>query len=248
MSSVRPNDFHRLGTACRALLLALAPAVAGCVSAPPLVEGTIPAETFGLSSSPLIETLGPGDTLTVTVVGHPDVARPEIPLRIDAQGNVNLPLTGPVQVSGLTVSQGRERIETELARFLVDARVGLAVAEPASRRAFVLGQVNTPGAYVLDRPVNALQLLALAGGAINGAAPENVALMRERDGELEVHFFDAGTPDVNGLIAVHPGDLVFVRLSKGGAFKEQIVPVLQAAAPIFSSLTSLIIVSDALKD
>lgn len=248
MTSVRPNVPPGIGSTCRVLLFVLAPLAVSCVSAPPLVEGTIPAESFGLAASPLIETLGPGDTLSVTVVGHPDVARPEIPLRIDAQGNVNLPLTGPVQVSGLTVSQGRERIETELARFLVDARVGLAVAEPASRQAFVLGQVRTPGAFVLDRPVNALQMLALAGGSISGGDREHVALMRERDGELEVHFFDAATPDPRGLIAVHPGDLVFVRLSKGGAFKEQVVPVLQAAAPIFSSLTSLIIVSDALED
>lgn len=235
------------------LLGSLAAAVAtlaahGCVSPPPLVEGTVPAASFGRESSELISALGPGDLLSLTVVGHPDVARPEVPQRIDPQGNLNLPLVGSVELAGLTVSQGRAKIETELERYLVEPKVGLAVTETAARQAFVLGEVAKPGAYVLDRPINVLQLLAKAGGAVSSGDRERVALMRESDGELEVHFFDAGTPDLGGLVAVHPGDLVFVRLSRGGAFKEQLVPVLQAAAPIIGSLTNLVVVSEALED
>ncbi|MEZ5978534.1 MAG: polysaccharide biosynthesis/export family protein [Planctomycetota bacterium] len=244
MPSSRPARSHR--SARRGAALALLALAASCVGPPPLVEGTSQARTIGLTPSPLVATLGPGDLLTVTVVGHPDLARPEVPLRIDAQGNLDLPLTGPIEMSGLTVAEGREAIEAALSRYLVDARVGLSVAEPASRQAYVLGQVGKPGSYVLDRPINALQLLALAGGPVDGGDRRNVALMREHDGELEVHFFDAATPGGEGLVAVHPGDLVFVRLSRGGAIKEQIVPVLQAAAPIFSSITNLIVVSDAL--
>jgi protein involved in polysaccharide export with SLBB domain len=224
-------------------------AAAGCVSAPPLVESTAPSDgVFGIAPSPLVATLGPGDTLSISVVGHPDLARPETPVRIDAQGCVNLPLVGSIEVAGLTVAEGRDRIQTAFARYLKDASVGLAVAVPAARQAYVLGEVDRPGAFVLERPIDALQLLALAGGVKDGGDRTNVALMRAQGDELYVHFFDAATPDLGGAVAVHPGDLVFVRLSRGGAFKEQVVPVLQAAAPIFSSITSLIVVSDALDD
>jgi len=239
---------HRSGGPVRCALLLALVASCGCVSAPPLVEGTVPVHSIGSESSDLIAALGPGDLLSVTVVGHPDVTRPEVPLRIDPQGNLNLPVVGSIQMAGLTVSEGRERIETELARYLVEPQVGLTVTEFAARQAFVLGQVKVPGAYVLDRPINALQLLSKAGGIVDGGDREQVAVMREQDGELEVHFFDAGTPDLQGLVAIHPGDLVFVRLSRGGAFKEQLVPVLQAAAPIIGSLTNLIVVSEALED
>ena len=61
-----------------------------------------------------------------------------------------------------------------------------------------------------------------------------------------MHFFDAATPDAGGLLPVYPDDLIFVRLSRGGVFREQIVPVLNAAAPIFGSITNLVVVSDAL--
>lgn len=242
MTASRPG-----GPARCALLLALA-ASCGCVSAPPLVEGTVPVHSIGSDSSALISALGPGDLLSVTVVGHPDVTRPDVPLRIDPQGYLNLPVIGSIELAGLTVGEGRERIETELARYLVEPQVGLTVTEFAARQAFVLGEVKLPGAYVLDRPTTALQLLAKAGGALNGGDRENVAVIRENDGELEVHFFDAATPDATGLVAIHPGDLVFVRLSRGGAFKEQLVPVLQAAAPIIGALTNLIVVSEALED
>jgi polysaccharide export outer membrane protein len=242
ISSAAPTAAAGLG----ALLGLLA--ASGCVNAPPLVEATASTGAFGVAPSPLLDTLGPGDSLSISVVGHPDLARPETPVRIDAQGNVNLALIGTVEVAGLTVAEARARLEDEFERYLKEPSVGLAVAVPAARQAYVLGEVAHPGAFVLERPLNALQLLALAGGVKDGGDRVNVALMREVGGELEVHFFDSATPDLGGAVAVHPGDLVFVRLSRGGAFKEQVVPVLQAAAPIFSSITSLIVVSDALDD
>ncbi|MEO0652192.1 MAG: polysaccharide biosynthesis/export family protein, partial [Planctomycetota bacterium] len=193
-------------------------------------------------------TLGPGDSLRLTVFGHPEIAPPEFPLRIDPQGMLNLPLTGAVEIGGKTVQEARGAVEEALGRYLKEPAVGLSVEQYAARQAFVLGEVNRPGAFVLDRPLTALQVLSLAGGIAPDGDKDEVALLRETEGELQVHFFDAGTPGLDGLITIEPNDLVFVRQSHAGAFKEQVLPAIQGLAPIFSAITNLIVVSDALDD
>lgn len=223
-------------------------ALASCASPPPLVEGTAPPVGFTTTPSIAPYTLGPGDLVRVTVYGHPELAPPEFPLRIDPEGLLSLPYTGSIPLDGKTVREARGVIEAALRGFMNDPAVGLTVDEYAARRAFVLGHVRAPGAYVLDRPMTALQALTLAGGVGEGGDREQVAILRERDGELQVHFFNAATPAADGLVIVEPDDLVFVRQSRSGAFKEQIVPVLNAAAPIFGAFTNLIVVSDALND
>ena len=228
--------------------LGLALLLCGCASPPPLATGTVPATDFDRDRSLEPYTLGPGDVLRLTVFGHPEIAPPEFPLRIDPQGRLNLPLSGSVELSGLTVEQARGAVETSLSQYLREPAVGLSVEEYAARQAFVLGEVNKPGAFVLDRPLTALQVLSLAGGIAPDGDKDEVALLREQDGELQVHMFNAGTPGLDGLITVHPGDLVFVRQSGPGAFREQILPVLQGIAPIVGSITNLVVLTDALED
>lgn len=224
-------------------LIALAPS---CVQAPPLVRSDLPPETLPAAPPPPPFTLGPGDVLTLNIAGHPDLARPEVPLRIDPDGNLVLPLIGSVRLAGLSVVESKQAIEAALERFVIEPEVGLSVQTYAARQAFVLGEVERPGGVPLDRPLNLLQVLALAGGVREGGDRDQVALLRVQAGQLAVHFFDAATPDAGGLLPVYPDDLIFVRLSRGGVFREQIVPVLNAAAPIFGSITNLVVVSDAL--
>ncbi|QDU67152.1 polysaccharide biosynthesis/export family protein [Engelhardtia mirabilis] len=237
----------RRGSATAALVAGLL-WIAGCASVPPLASSTAPPESFTDSASLAPYTLGPGDLLRVTVFGHAELAPPEFPLRIDPQGNLSLPLTGPIEIAGKSVVEAREQIEQALGTYLIDPAVGLSVEEYAARRAFVLGEVRKPGAYVLDRPITALQALSLAGGVGDGGDRDQVALLRVRDNELQVHIFNADTPGLDGLVVVEPDDLIFVRISKSGAFREQIIPVLQASTPIFGAITNLIVVSDALKN
>lgn len=246
MTPARTPARRPTGRRARALAALAALVAAACVSAPPLVQGTAEPTSFTREASLAPYTLGAGDSLSLTVYGHPQIADPGVPLRIDPLGLVHLPLAGSVELAGLSVGAARERIERALATYLVEPAVGLSVAEYAARRAYVLGEVGRPGAIVLDRPLTALQALALAGGVAEGGDREQVALMRVVDGELQVLFFDAATPSGDGLAIVEPEDLLFVRLSDGGAFKEQVVPVLQAAAPIFGSITNLVVIADAL--
>ncbi len=243
MYAVRTRIKHlgRLG------LLLIATSPIAC-KAPPLVEGTIPPESFSSQVEWDRYSLGPGDVVRVSVFQHPEFSTSDIGQRIDGQGNLSLPLIGPIPIGGLQQEQARALIQQELATYIQEPSANLSVIDYGARRVYVFGQVRDPGSFILDRPINALQALTLAGGFMPGADREQVALMRASSGEFEVAFFNAQTPDTNGLVGVLPDDFLFVRQSGAGRFSDQALPVLQALAPVIGAMTNALVVADALDD
>nr|AIT69725.1 capsular polysaccharide export protein [uncultured bacterium] len=93
-------------------------------------------------------------------------------LRVDARGEVSVPMLGAIRASGLTPAA----LERELARRLIAAgilrapQVSVQVAEYRSRVVAVVGSVERPGLYPLTRPGATLSdLIWAAGGASKDA-------------------------------------------------------------------------------
>jgi protein involved in polysaccharide export with SLBB domain len=230
------------------LLVALLPFLGSCVSAPPLAVGTAPATAFDNRASTELYVLGPGDLMTVTVYGHFDIVHPETVLRIDPQGNLVLPLAGAVTIAGHTLADATLLVEQAFMRYIKQPEVGMSIYQPRARFMYVLGEVRTPGPIPLEMPLNALQALAHAGGVNPYGDREHVVLLRVVDETLQVHEFNAATPGPEGYVVVQPDDLIFVRQSNGGAWREELVPVLQSVTPVIGALTNFLLVSEALDD
>lgn len=228
----------------------LAVLFAGCswFSPPPLVEGTVESHIADEGALVPHLTLGPGDRVAVKVLLHPEISTVDAGVLLDPAGQIDLATTGPVSLDGLSVDEARARLTAEFARYVKDPKVSLSLLELASRRVYVFGEVDHPGAYVLDRPLNALQALTLAGGFRPGADRDQVALLRGTRAALEVHYFDAATPGPDGMVAVQPDDFLFVRLSGAGTFRDQILPIVQSLVPPITGLASVVLVADKLND
>ncbi len=229
---------------CACLLVLLG---AAC-KAPPLVEGTVEPNTITTTFDWDAYALGAGDVVAVTVFKHPEFSTPERGERVDLRGTISLPLIGPVKIDGQSAEGARTLITEALSQYLVDPAVTVSIIEYGSQRVYVFGQVDVPGSYALDRPINALQALTFGQGFRVGADRETVALMRASGKDLEVHYFNAETPGVDGLVAVQPGDFIFVRQSGAGTFREEILPYVSGTAPIIGAFTNLAVISDALDD
>src|SRR5262245_37134574 len=105
--------------------------------------------------------LAPGDRITVTVFGQPDLSGDFL---IDGAGNIHLPLVGAVEVSQTTIDACRRRLTERLADGLLNnPRVSVRVSE--FRPIHVLGDVRVPGSYPFRFGLSALGAIALAGGA-----------------------------------------------------------------------------------
>jgi|GEM_PF-404345 len=120
----------------------------------------------------------PLDSIQITVFNEPDLS---VRVRVSAQGKINYPLLGPVQVGGLTVSETETKLKEQLGRsYLVKPQVNVLIDRANGRRVFVLGQVKMPGAIdiLADEGLTVVQAIARAGGFTDIAATDRVNILR----------------------------------------------------------------------
>ncbi|HTJ79278.1 MAG TPA: polysaccharide biosynthesis/export family protein [Rariglobus sp.] len=143
--------------------------------------------------------------------------------RVDAKGNINLPLVGEVKVVGLTVSDAQKAVENAYrdGRYLRNPQVTINIESYASREVSIQGQVKSPGRYPLPIETNMtiLELVTKAGGFTDTAKGTAVNITRVTpDGKKQVFTVDvdsmlkgkdkASISD-NSLV-IQPGDIVYV--------------------------------------
>ena len=120
----------------------------------------------------------PLDSLQITVFNEPDLS---VRVRVSAQGSINYPLLGSVQVGGLTVSEIEGKLKEQLGKsYLVRPQVNVLVDRANGRRVFVLGQVKAPGAIEIppDEGLTVVQAIVRAGGFSDIAATDRVNILR----------------------------------------------------------------------
>lgn len=108
-------------------------------------------------------TIGPGDTVQITVLGRPELAAAG---NVSGDGLVTAALVGAVPVLGLTPQQAAQRIARAYrdGQFLVDPQVTVTMTEYQSQQLSVLGEVTSPGRFPMRTRLSILDALALAGG------------------------------------------------------------------------------------
>lgn len=123
--------------------------------------------------------LGPDDGLSVNVVDLPELdAKALGTIRVDHQGNVQLPLAGRVHAAGLTVEGLENQIGKRLSSVMNEPRVAVSIAEYRNHPVSVLGAVRTPGVYQVSGQKTLYEILSMAGG-LNSDAGNQVKITRE---------------------------------------------------------------------
>lgn len=185
--------------------------------------------------------MGTGDILRITVYGQPDLTTEA---RINENGGITFPLIGEVKLAGSTPAQGETEIARRLSKggFIIEPFVTLNVLQYRSQQISVLGRVNRPGKYPLEKVSRLSDVLALAGG-VAGDAADTLTLIRERDGKTEYREIDVLAMFREGGdaadVKVGDGDIINVprqpvfyiygEVQRPGAFRlEQNMSVVQA--------------------
>ncbi|MGP8050736.1 MAG: polysaccharide biosynthesis/export family protein [Desulfobaccales bacterium] len=113
--------------------------------------------------------VGPEDQLDIVVYGQDALNRT---LRVNGQGEIVMPMVGPVKVAGLTAQEIERRLmELYDAHYLVNPQITVAVKEYRHQRVAVTGAVNKPGSYEIIGPRSLLEVLSMAGGISNQGQP-----------------------------------------------------------------------------
>jgi polysaccharide export outer membrane protein len=155
--------------------------------------------------------LQPGDLLQVAVWKETELTA-EVLIRPD--GGMSFPLAGDLQAAGHTVAELTAMLEERIRRLEPDAVVTVVVKAPTGNRVYVIGKVNKPGDFALNRPIDVMQALSLAGGATPYADTNAIRILR-RDGDRQVsipfRYSDvAHGRKLNQNILLRSGDTVVV--------------------------------------
>lgn len=145
-------------------------------------ERAAPGGTAGVPRNvPDEYKVGVGDKLEIVVFGHEDMNKI---VEVRGDSTINYPLLGNLPVAGKTVAEIDDQITRLLGKdFLVDPQVSVDIREYQSQWVTIIGEVKTPGRFVLRRDMRLIDLLAEAGGATKEAGTEILVTRRlEADG------------------------------------------------------------------
>lgn len=124
-----------------------------------------------------IYTIGPLDTIAITVFQEPDLTVRD--MQVDAGGKIVMPLVGSIHAAGYTATELADNIAKALSKqMLVNPQVSVVVQNAISQKVTVEGSVTEPGIYQLQGPTTLLDALAMAKGTTRVASLGDVAVFR----------------------------------------------------------------------
>ena len=164
------------------------PGTAPVVKQSPTSQATVQHEAAGAESdeksSPEAAdsfAIREGDIIQILVYNNPDLS---MKLKVPPGGTITYPLIGKITISGKQPAEIELAIKEALEKeFFKSVSVTVLIEEYAARKIYVLGAVGKPGSYEIEvgQKLTFVQAISLAGGFLEGAAKENVKLLRLAD-------------------------------------------------------------------
>jgi polysaccharide export outer membrane protein len=157
-------------------------------------------------------TVKPGDILQVSVWKEPEL---QGPMLVQPDGKFSFPLAGQIDARGKTVAQLQQEISRRLAHYISDPVVTVSLSQVNGNKVYVIGQVQKPGAFVVNPSVDVMQALSMAGGTTPFAALGGIKILRHTDSgtqlALPFNYNDvAHGNDLAQNITLQAGDVVVV--------------------------------------
>jgi len=166
--------------------------------------------------------VGSEDVLAVTVFNEVQLSGR---YRVENDGHFSYPFLGRIKAGGATVAEVAATLKTRLADgYLRNPQVTVEVEQFRSQSVFVIGEVRTPGKYLLSGAVTLIEALAQAGSTTAQAGGE-LLILHPKDGargaraatpdrgdadvqRVNLHEIESGRLSRN--VTIHDGDTIFV--------------------------------------
>lgn len=153
---------------------------------------TAQSEIFATAAGSVTDDypLGPGDVLVLTIWGQKQA---RYDLEVDRDGQIQIPSAGTVNLNGATFGMARGMISRKLSTVYSGVSAGftqfdLTIAKLKQVRVFVVGEVKSPGGYLLPGATSVLQAVAIAGGP-TAKGSDRVARIVEGDHTRDIDLY-----------------------------------------------------------
>lgn len=185
-------------------------------------------------------------------VGVPDSIRISAPriLEIDGEihrvqpdGKINLRLLGEIKVSGMTTKEIASKLEVLLSKYYVDPKVSVRVANYASKKYYVFGQVVDVGPRPYTGRDTLMDAISRAGVTFLSWTSQVKVIrpgVREEDRRELVVDIDRmiRTGDTSANILIEPDDIIYVPPTPLAWVGLRIREVLFPVAPVMEAYTT----------
>ncbi len=112
--------------------------------------------------------IGPGDVLSVTVAGEPDLKGTKV--KVSQEGTIELLyIERSIKVAGLSEQQATELLRKEFTVILKEPQVTIFIEEYHAQKVSIAGAVNRPKQVALNREMRVYDLISDAGGLTDKA-------------------------------------------------------------------------------
>jgi len=113
--------------------------------------------------------IGPQDVLTITSYDQADLTGK---FTVEADGTFSFPMIGRFRAGGSTLRQVEAQLKKQLKDegFFNNPQITVSVDTYRSQKIFIVGEVRTPGSYVLSGDMNLIEALARAGSTLPTAS------------------------------------------------------------------------------
>lgn len=129
---------------------------------------------------------------------------------IDESGYIHVSFIDKLLVEGLSIEEAKNLIQKALNEYFKECTV---VVKLVNFQVSVLGEVNSPGSFTIDKEqVNLFQALGLAGGAKEFSNLRKVVLVRQTDTGSQVQKLDLTSQKIleSEFFYLMPNDIVYI--------------------------------------
>ena len=160
-------------------------------------------------AAPTSVNLVSGDVVKLVFPGAPELNQSQ---KIQADGKINLPLVGEVDVAGKTIASLQTELSQRYKPQLQNTSV-VVTLESSVTQVVVSGAVSKGGKLSFDRPTTVFQAIMEAGGASEYGSLKRVHLIRIINGQQHTQLLDL-RPLENGQTTrpyyVRDGDVIYI--------------------------------------
>ena len=202
--------------------LALA-ALAGCASTP------TPAPPPSRADRPYL--VGPPDDLLITIRPEPAIVRQVV---VQPDGKISVDMVGEVQAGGRSMTEISNEIARRISPYIRTPQVTVSLVESKSIAITILGQVQRPATFPLQREMRVSEALGLVAGPTELGAASRIRLVRQTAGKPQVLKVDLDAirgGDLRTNHVLEAGDIIHVpptvSASIGLAFRQAFFPLQQ---------------------
>ncbi len=131
--------------------------------------------------------LGPGDVISVQLYG---MIVQSNKVMVQPDGTIFISPIPPIYVENLTLSQARRKIHDVMTRYYKNFQLEVQLVELRTFQIQILGEVNSPGTYVVNPMVGVCDAIGLASGLKKSASLRNIELRDRRENKtIRVDLF-----------------------------------------------------------